>query len=403
MRSSHAGRWMLASALLAGLLLSATAVTASFAAVRPLKIKPETLKLATATVPSSQTLSATGGTAPYTFTVESGSPPEGIALSAAGELTGTPTTAGTSTFTVLATDSSSPARSVTKTYALTVQLDVGPRSLHKVKANGFVNVPLTAAGGSGSYEFTLASGALPEGVQLNSEPGFDVLLGTPFDAGAYTFAIEAKDKSTGLTGTRSYKWKIALTMSAEGGAQPEGAVGKSYFATANVVGGSGNYTYEVTEGALPEGLVLGQEQTSATFSGTPQKAETAKFTLTGTDTETGATVSAKYHLTVRSIAFPRLAKLEERDGEGAFLGSDVVFFQITHEAKGIVHGTIEDGNGATGTWTYNTATSSIKLDWPKIDGSEGFPYSGTCDQVAEECTGTQPSGTFTLRAFSFGG
>jgi Putative Ig domain len=387
------------AALLAALLLSATAATASLVAVKPLKIKPEALKLATATETYAQNLNATGGTAPYTFSLESGSPPEGIALSPSGELAGTPTTAGTSTFTVLATDSSSPARSVTKTYALTVQLDVGPKSMHKVKADHSPSVPLTAMGGSGSYEFTLASGSLPGGMGVQSEPGFNGLTGTPFFAGTYTFAIQAKDKSTGLTGTRSYKWKIALNMSSEGGRQPEGVVGKSYFATANVVGGSGNYTYEVTEGALPEGLVLGQEQTSATFSGAPGKAETAKFTLTGTDTETGATVSANYSLTVRSIGFPRFVKLEEKDAEGNVLGSDFVFFQIVREAKGIAHGTMEDANGASGTWTYGVATNSIHFDWPKIEGSEGSHYSGTCDQAAEECSGTQPSGTFTLRNF----
>jgi hypothetical protein len=398
-RGASARGWVLVAALLAAALLSATAATASFAAVRPLKIKPETLKLATATEPYSQTLSAAGGTAPYGFSVESGTLPEGVTLSPSGELAGTPTTAGTSTFTVLATDSSTPARTVTKAYSLTVQLDVAPRSLHKYKANRVVDIQLTAAGGSGAYEFTLASGQLPEDVVVVSEPGFEALSGDAFRAGTYEFAIEAKDKSTGVTGTRHYRWKIALNMSAEGGAQPEGTVGKSYFATANVVGGSGNYTYEVTEGALPEGLVLGQEQTSATFSGTPTKAETARFTLTGTDTETGATVSANYRLTVHSIGFPRFAMLEEADGEGNFLGSDAVFFQIKNEAKGIVHGSMEDGSGATGTWTYDLATNAIHFDWPKIEGSEGVAYSGTCDQVAEECSGTQPSGTFTLRNF----
>lgn len=65
------------AALLAAALLSATAATASVVAVKPLKIKPEALKLATATETYSQNLSATGGVAPYTFSLESGSPPKG--------------------------------------------------------------------------------------------------------------------------------------------------------------------------------------------------------------------------------------------------------------------------------------------------------------------------------------
>ncbi|HEX3910749.1 MAG TPA: Ig domain-containing protein [Solirubrobacteraceae bacterium] len=380
--------------LLAASLLAATPVLAA----KTMTIKPATLKTATATEPYEQTLSANGGTAPYTFTLESGSLPEGIALSPGGELTGTANTAGTSTFTMLATDSSSPTRTVSKTFSLTVALDLAPKSLHAYKAGAPVYVPLTASGGSGSYEFTLASGTLPETVSLSSEPGFQALSGEAYPAGTYTFAIQAKDKSTGATGTREYKLKVRLSMSPEKGSLPEASVGQSYFATANLVGGSGNYSYAVTEGALPEGLVLGQEQTSATFSGTPQKAESVKFTLTGTDVETGAQVSAKYRLKVSAIAFPKgLVELEEADKEGSFRGRDFVFFAITKEAKGLVHGTMQDGDGSTGKWTYTLATNAIDFDWPEISGSEGFPYHGTCSQASEECTGTQPFGTFVLR------
>jgi hypothetical protein len=53
----------------------------------------------------SQTLSATGGLAPYTWSVASGSLPTGLTLAtASGVISGTPTTAGTSSFTVQAQD-----------------------------------------------------------------------------------------------------------------------------------------------------------------------------------------------------------------------------------------------------------------------------------------------------------
>ena len=51
----------------------------------------------------SQTLSATGGRAPYTWSITTGAPP-GFALSSAGVLTGVPTAAGSFTFTVQVTD-----------------------------------------------------------------------------------------------------------------------------------------------------------------------------------------------------------------------------------------------------------------------------------------------------------
>ncbi len=44
------------------------------------------------------TLTATGGTTPYTWSVNAGSLPPGITLTSAGVLTGTPTAAGSYTF-----------------------------------------------------------------------------------------------------------------------------------------------------------------------------------------------------------------------------------------------------------------------------------------------------------------
>jgi hypothetical protein len=50
------------------------------------------------------TVAATGGTGPYTYAVTSGALPAGLSLSSGGAVTGTPTTAATSAFTITATD-----------------------------------------------------------------------------------------------------------------------------------------------------------------------------------------------------------------------------------------------------------------------------------------------------------
>lgn len=49
-------------------------------------------------------ISAQGGTAPYTFTISAGSLPTGTSMNSAGLITGTPTIAGSYTFTVKVTD-----------------------------------------------------------------------------------------------------------------------------------------------------------------------------------------------------------------------------------------------------------------------------------------------------------
>src|SRR5205807_2589476 len=67
-------------------------------------LAPPTLPGGTQGTPYNQTITAVGGQTPYTFTVTVGSTPPGITLSAAGVLSGTPTTAGSFPFTVTATD-----------------------------------------------------------------------------------------------------------------------------------------------------------------------------------------------------------------------------------------------------------------------------------------------------------
>ncbi len=67
-------------------------------------VNPATLPNGTIGTAYSQTITASGGAAPYTFAVSSGTLPPGLTLSAGGLLSGTPTTIGTFSFTITATD-----------------------------------------------------------------------------------------------------------------------------------------------------------------------------------------------------------------------------------------------------------------------------------------------------------
>lgn len=81
-------------------------------------ITPPTLPNGTLGVAYSQQLAVAGGTAPYTFSLFTGTLPPGTTLSAAGLLSGTPTAGGTSNFTVQAVDASSCVAQAP--YALTI-------------------------------------------------------------------------------------------------------------------------------------------------------------------------------------------------------------------------------------------------------------------------------------------
>ncbi|MFZ2630099.1 MAG: IPTL-CTERM sorting domain-containing protein, partial [Desulfosalsimonadaceae bacterium] len=71
----------------------------------PITLLPTILPAGTVTSAYSQTITASGGVAPYSFTMTAGTHPAGLSpITAGGVIAGTPTTAGTFTFTVTATD-----------------------------------------------------------------------------------------------------------------------------------------------------------------------------------------------------------------------------------------------------------------------------------------------------------
>jgi hypothetical protein len=78
---------------------------------------PTALSISSAALSSGQvgstyavSLSASGGTPGYTWSIASGGLPAGLALSSAGVISGTPTASGSSTFTVAVKDSGSPVQ-----------------------------------------------------------------------------------------------------------------------------------------------------------------------------------------------------------------------------------------------------------------------------------------------------
>ncbi len=74
----------------------------------PLRVATTSVNPAVVGVPYAVTLEAVGGVAPYSWTVAAGALPEGMQLSSGGLLSGTPTTAESSFFTVTVSDSTTP-------------------------------------------------------------------------------------------------------------------------------------------------------------------------------------------------------------------------------------------------------------------------------------------------------
>jgi hypothetical protein len=103
------------------------AVFTTTAAGTPVAIATKSLPGGNVGTAYSQTLTAAGGTSPYTWSLTSGSTlPAGLALSSNGIISGTPTAPGTTSFTVKVTDSSSPAQTAQATLSITIASSAPP-------------------------------------------------------------------------------------------------------------------------------------------------------------------------------------------------------------------------------------------------------------------------------------
>lgn len=158
----------------------------------------KTLPDATATVAYSQKLEGVGGTTPYGWALDSGALPNGLTLSADGIVSGTPTTAGTYSFKVRLRDAN--ALKDWRLFTITVK----PAPLNYVTAKslpgGSVGTEyaqtISATGGSGSYTWWIADGALPAGLTLSGATATSInVTGTPTTPGTYTFKLRANDGS----------------------------------------------------------------------------------------------------------------------------------------------------------------------------------------------------------------
>ena len=92
-----------------GTVISSSASLKVNAAISQLRVTPSQLPDGTVAGAYNSTLSASGGSTPYTWTLFSGALPTGLTLNTAGTISGTPTTAGTFRFTVQVSDTISSA------------------------------------------------------------------------------------------------------------------------------------------------------------------------------------------------------------------------------------------------------------------------------------------------------
>jgi hypothetical protein len=143
----------------------------------------------------------------YSLAPGSAQPPAGLTLGSSGVLSGNPTTLGTSSFTVRATNTTG---SADKTFSLTVNPPAPVFSDQSVIEKAARNIPYQSevfasdAGYGVATAYSIFSGALPPGLSLNSSTGVIGRNTAPTQAptvvGSYQFVIRASNV-TGSTNT----------------------------------------------------------------------------------------------------------------------------------------------------------------------------------------------------------
>jgi hypothetical protein len=282
------------------------AVTASGVTIT---IAPTTLPPGSVNTAYSQALTAAGGQAPYTWAIlvppptnstglPGGGLPAGLTLNpATGVISGTPTTAGTSIFTVVATDSNKVTGQVPLSIVITpTPLSVTTTTLPNGTVGTAYSQTLAATGGTSPYTWT-NTGALPAGLTLNASTG--VISGTPTAAATSPFTAIVTDAAKGTAQQALSILIVApLTVSAT---LPAPTAGASYSQTITATGGVPPYKFAVTSGSLPAGFSL--NASTGVISGTATSTGTSNFTISVTDS-VGTVVARALTLSVTAPAPP---------------------------------------------------------------------------------------------------
>lgn len=312
----------------------------------------------------STTLIAAGGSGTLTWKVSTGTLPAGLALSAAGVLSGTPTAAAATGFSVTVTDGAG-VTSAAAALSLTIApaaLAVTTSSLAVATVGASYTATLAASGGTGSYAWSLSTGALPAGLSLSAA---GAITGTPINSGTSSFTVQVADAATPpATATH------ALTLTVNPAAAPltittttltAAAAGQFYSATLAASGGTNPYTWSLSAGALPAGLSL---SAPGVISGTPTAATTASFTVQVADAETPPVqVTQALSLVVHA--------------SGALVVSTT---SLPAATVGATYQANLQANGGTGPYTWSVTSGALPT-WASLNAATGA-ITGTPDTAA---------------------
>jgi hypothetical protein len=383
----------------------ADASSPAFTATKALSIviAPPPLTITTTSLPSgainssySATLLSSGGTAPIAWSVTTGTLPTGLTLHSTGLIDGTPTAAGTTNFTVTATDAGTQTKTQTLAIVINPVLSITTASLPDGAMNTAYSATLVSSGGTVPVTWAVTSGSLPAGLTLNAANG--VISGTPTSIGTANFSVSASDSSNPqqTMGAALSINVAAAPLAITSTTLPSGTIGTAYNTSLRSSGGTPPVTWSVTAGSLPGWASL--DASTGAITGTPNGSPaTTTFTVTATDTGTPVQTKSQALSIVTVSGGVNNAEL---NGHYAFVmrGFDSVGGGAVTTAGSFV----ADGNGnVTGGVVDVNTTTSNQINVAITGGfySVGADQRGTLSITTAQGTSTY---AFSLGSISSG-
>ncbi|HEU0248575.1 MAG TPA: Ig domain-containing protein [Gaiellaceae bacterium] len=236
-------------------------------------------------VPGCAPAELASGSCPLAWSIVQGQLPAGLRLNpATGQIWGTPTAEGAFSFVVRAAldDGRADTRSLTIVVRQPLAIDArAPFAARGASTLWEVGVPfaarLVAAGGTSTYSWSLAGGALPPGLDVAAD---GTVAGTPRAAGPFRATIQLED-GEGRTAAFPAVFRVAARLSISTAALRPGKVGRVYRAKLAATGGLVPRRWRAVSGSLPRGIRL--DRSRGLVSGTPTRAGRYRVTFEASD------------------------------------------------------------------------------------------------------------------------
>ncbi len=315
-----------------------------------------------------------------TFTWSATGLPSGLSIDpSTGIVSGSPTSAGSSTAVVTATDTTSAAGSASFTWTISdVIVVTNPGAQSSISGAAVVGLVSSATDSAAGQTLTWSATGLPAGLVINSATG--TISGTPTTACACSVTLTATDTTTAF-GKATFTWTVTNAVSVTSPGAKSSATGAAIASLTLPVSDSSSVATIASWSAtgLPTGLAI--NATTGTVTGTPTTAGIYSVTIKATDSA-GFAGSASFSWTIANTVTVT-AKAAQTSTTGTAIST------VTNSAT-------DSQSGQTFTWSATGLPTglSISSSSGSITGTPTAPCSCSVTVKATDKTGA--SGTTVI-------